>query len=364
MKCAVFTLLLVSTGLTALAQEKIQHDSLPLTSNRERLVFPFVVESPETKWGFGGVAAVFFKPKEDDSLTRTSDVNLLGLYTLRNQLILVLSSTIFFPHENHIIRFQTSYSYYPDNFWGLGNKTLPSDKEAFSQKQYFINPQFLLRVHKKLYVGLSYEFQHTGDVNYTHGGVFDRENIAGRHGGNTSGIGPMLTWDSRNASYSPSAGFFGELQYIVFNKVMGSSFNFTLLNVDLRKYIQLAPSCILALQGIGGFASGTTPFRKLEELGGPDMMRGYYGGRFTDKCLVAAQAEVRQHLFWRVGCVMFGALGQVSPAMDGFSINSFHYTYGAGLRLALSKQEKLNLRVDYGIGKGSNAVSLQLREAF
>src|SRR6201994_2484308 len=140
------------------------------------LAFPFAVRSLETDWGFGGIVARFFKAEKKDTTIRTSDVNLLGLYTLKKQLILVLSSTIFFPHEDHIARFQASYSYYPDDFWGLGNHTSFTDKEGFSQKQFFINPQFLKRVHKNLYVGVTYEFQHTGPVTYPAGGVFDKEN--------------------------------------------------------------------------------------------------------------------------------------------------------------------------------------------
>src|SRR5579871_4526367 len=68
----------------------------PPASARNVLAFPFAVRSLETNWGFGGVVARFFKPgTRNDSSIRTSDVNVLGLYTLRKQLILVLNSTIF-----------------------------------------------------------------------------------------------------------------------------------------------------------------------------------------------------------------------------------------------------------------------------
>jgi len=39
-------------------------------------------------------------------------------------------------------------------------------------------------------LGLTYEFQHTGPVSYKPGGLFEQENIPGRFGGNTSGVGP------------------------------------------------------------------------------------------------------------------------------------------------------------------------------
>ncbi len=328
------------------------------------LAFPFAVRSLETNWGFGGIAARFFKPGKQDTTIRTSDVNVLGLYTLRNQLILVLSSTIYFPKEDHILRFQASYSYYPDDFWGLGDHTEFTQKTAFSQKQYFINPQFLKRVHGNMYIGLTYEYQHTGPVTYPADGVFDKEDITGRHGGNTSGIGPILSWDTRNNAYSPNHGGFAEIQYEYFRSFTGSDFKFSLLSIDLRKFFYLSPKSVFAIQGLGGLTFGNTPFRKLEELGGTDMMRGYYGGRYTDKCLMAYQAEYRRFLFWRIGIVAFAATGEVASSPGRFELDGFHYTGGGGLRFALSKEEKLNLRVDYGVARHSNAFTVQLREAF
>jgi hypothetical protein len=53
---------------------------------------------------------------------------------------------------------------------------------------------------------VTYEYQITGPVEYTPGNAFNRENIAGRQGGNTSGIGPILSWDTRNNAYSPDKG--------------------------------------------------------------------------------------------------------------------------------------------------------------
>jgi hypothetical protein len=159
-----------------------------------------------------------------------------------------------FPKEDHIARFHASYSYYPDDFGGLGNHSPFSAKTGFSQKQYFINPRFLKRIHGNVYLGVTYEYQHTGPVSYPEGSVFDHENTTGRHGGNTSGIGPILSWDTQNNAYSPDRG--------------------------------------------------------------------------------------------------------------GFELNGLHYIGGGGLRFALSKEEKLNLRVDYGVAKHSNAFTVQLREAF
>lgn len=339
-------------------------DTVKPATTRNLLAFPFVVKSLETNWGFGGIAARFFKTVPHDTSIRTSDVNLLGLYTLRKQLILVLNATLYFPKEERIARFQASYSYFPDKFWGIGNHTHYTAEENFSQRQFFINPQFLQRVHKKLYLGVSYEYQHSGAISYTPGGLFDKENIAGRYGANTSGIGPILSWDTRNSAYSPTRGFFAEMQYIWFGKAIGSDYNFTVMNIDLRKFIAITDKSVLALQGLAGLTDGNTPFRKLEELGGSDMMRGFYGGRYTDKCLMAYQAEFRQFLFWRIGVVGFASTGEVSPDLSHFELSGLHFAYGGGLRFMISKEEKLNIRIDYGVANHSNAFNVQFREAF
>ncbi len=68
MKCVAFAFLFFCITSRAIAQQKVDNDSLQDISRRERLFFPFVVRSLETDWGFGGVAAIFFKPRRDDSL--------------------------------------------------------------------------------------------------------------------------------------------------------------------------------------------------------------------------------------------------------------------------------------------------------
>jgi hypothetical protein len=60
----------------------------------------------------------------------------------------------------------------------------------------------------------------------------------------------------------------------------------------------------------------------------------------------------------------FASTGEVASTPGRFEWDGFHYAYGGGLRFALSKEEKLNLRVDYGVAKHSNAFTVQLRVAF
>ncbi len=359
----VLLLCVLSVG-KVFSSDEVPVDASKETTSGKFLFFPFFLKSPETNWGFGAANAFFFKTRQNDTLIRTSDLNLVALYTLREQVVFVLGSSIFFPEEKMIFRLQTSYSYYPDKTWGIGNNTPDEAKEDYSIHQVYFNPQLLRRFFRSWYAGGSFEFQHIGDFIYEANGVFDQQNIAGRYGGNMSGLGFILSYDTRNSAYSPSKGILAELTLMSHNEIAGSNFNFTSLAVDVRKFFSLSKDRVLAMQMIFKQNKGTVPIRNLAMLGGSEMMRGYYNGRYTDKDLIAYQAEFRQFLFWRLGVAGFAGVGEVAGDVSAFRLDGLHAAYGAGLRIMVSKSEKLNLRVDYGIGKSSNGLYVILKEAF
>ncbi len=339
-------------------------DSLPRGISSRILAFPFALRSPETSWGFGGAAAYFFKSKKDDELLRTSDVNIVGLYTLEKQTVIVLGSTIFFPGEKQIFRFQASYSNYPDKTWGLGNESPENASEDYTYRQTFANPQLIFKLYKNLFAGASIEFQNISEFKYEGGGVFDFENINGKEGGLNSGVGLLLTWDSRNNAYSPSRGIFAEFNLTRFTENLGSDFNFTSYIIDLRKFMPAGKNRVLGFHSVAKVNVGSAPIRYMAMLGGPEIMRGYYKGRYMDEDMFSIQAELRQYLFWRIGVVGFVSAGQVDNKIKTFGIDEFHYAGGAGLRVVLQEKEKLNLRVDFGFGEDSHGVYVLLKEAF
>ncbi|MFC0184813.1 BamA/TamA family outer membrane protein [Pseudarcicella hirudinis] len=214
-----------------------------------------------------------------------------------------------------------------------------------------------------------YEFQKVFGIKYgmdkpnISESLFEKENITGRNGSIVSGFGVSFTWDSRNEAFSPNKGSFAQLKYIDFNKLFGSEYSYWNIVFDARRYIAVNTKHVLALQAFAFFNEGTVPIRSMALLGGNNNMRGYYDGRFRDKNQVVFQAEYRLPLFWRFGATGFGGLGEVSDRIG--TLNTLHYTYGAGLRFALKPKEKLNIRVDYGFGEGgSNGLYFMIGEAF
>jgi hypothetical protein len=328
------------------------------------LVLPIVLRSPVTKWGGGIAQSYIFPASQSDTVSRASNIESLGLYTQNKQLVLLLGCNLYTKDERYIVHWRNSFSNFPEKFWGLGNSTPDSNEENYEFKQYLINPQVLRKISRKFYTGLLYEYQKVYEVDYTSGGLFDRQDVAGRHGSEVSGLGIIAAWDSRNHAFSPGKGLFAQVMAAQFSDVIRSGYNFYNYQLDLRNFYTVFRKYVLAFQVMGYFTQGDVPLRNLALFGGSDIMRGYYAGRYRDKNILASQVEYRMPLVSRFGLVVFGGAGRVSNRLRNFSFQGIRYSIGGGLRFALKPADKLNLRVDYGVGYHTQGLYVTVSEAF
>lgn len=331
---------------------------------RHVLVLPIVASSIETGWSFGLASASTFHVTKGDTVTRTSNAQALAIYTTRHQFVAALNGSIYFPGERFILNEQLSYSSFPDHFWGLGKYAPQSNKESYKYKQYYIylHPQFL--IGHNLFLGVIYSYQRVFDVEYEPGGLFDQEDIPGRQGYHVSGGGVSLTYDTRNNSFAPDRGAMLQVYVNPFPYFLGSDYQYTNYVIDLRRFIRLYKEQVLAVQVWSSLNSGEVPLRSFAYLGGANILRGYYAGRYRDKNAAALQAEYRVPVWWRFGVVGFGSVGNVGPELKDLDLQALKYSFGGGVRVALNQKERLNLRLDYGITHHSQGFYLQLGEAF
>ena len=119
---------------------------------------------------------------------------------------------------------------------------------------------------------------------------------------------------------------------------------------------------ILATDIFGETRRGDVPWSLLSMAGGSNRLRGYYEGRFRDKSIISIQAEIRQRLFGRNGMVAWIAAGNVFPEFSDFSINQTLISYGIGYRWEFKK--RINIRLDYGIGKDQSGFYFGINEVF
>jgi hypothetical protein len=351
-------------------QIELKKDSLNKKGQQKKIFgFPAVIYSPETTFSFGGAGTYYFKIGHAPDV-RTSFVQALALYSLRGQAVLGAESTIFFRNEKYILKSHVSASHFPDRFWGLGNDSKDESLEKYTISQFYIYPQLLRKVYKKFFAGISYEIQNVFSVEYGKdlplgNSLFDIQNVDGRKGSLISGIGFVALLDTRNSTFSPDKGFYFSYTFNDFHPHVGSDFSYTNHFVDVRKYVKVGKAQVLAFQLINNFNDGDVPIRSLANIGSSSMLRGYYDGRYTDKNLFGIQSEYRFPLVGRFGMVAFAAVGRVGPTVsDIYSFQHLKSSFGAGLRYAIDKKEKLNLRLDFGVGNNSTGFYFNLTEAF
>jgi hypothetical protein len=343
---------------------KAQRDS---TQRKIKIqLLPVLTHSVETGWATGALLSSTFRLKADDTLTRTSNVQALLLYSFRKQFVSAINGAAYFPSEKYIANYQFSFSHFPDKFWGLGNNSPDSAEESYTFEQAYAYLHLLRNIGNNFFVGALYEYQNLIKVDFLQGGLFDKQDVAGRYGYVISGLGASFTFDNRNNAFSPDKGGFFQFYFNHFDHAFGSDYYYTNYVIDVRKFWKICYNDILALQFYSFSNTGNEiPLRSLASLGGAYKMRGYYEGRYRDKNQMIIQAEDRVHIAGRFGAVAFAGLGDVAHTPFDYKLNELKYSFGAGLRFALNKKEKLNLRLDYGFSKGGNSgFYFQLGEAF
>lgn len=242
-----------------------------------------------------------------------------------------------------------SHSYFPDKFWGIGPNTKDEYKCRYSFNQLHILPHFKIKVAKNIFVGLIFEYQNLYFVNSRDpGSIFDTSDFVGKKPYIVSGGGFSFSYDSRNSSFWPTKGFFFQTMLTSFNKAIGSNFDVYKSVTDIRYFRKFFQNTVLAMQLYNYSTIGDCPIRELAMLGGSNNMRGFYQGRFRDNSMVTFITEIRQPIYDRISACAFGGIGNVYKNINEFQNTHLKYSYGLGIRLALLKKERLNLRVDYG----------------
>jgi len=325
-------------------------DSTFKKARRNYLIIPILFKSIETKWALGISGSVSFKTThKTDTLTRTSTIQGIAMLTQRHQNIQALDATIYFPKEDYIFYLQSSHSYFPDKFWGLGSTTKNIKHEDYEYRQFYILTQLKKKIRKNVFTGLMFEYQNVYDIQYIKNKLFDTFVLYGKENHIVSGLGASISFDNRNSSYWPTKGMLLQLTYRAAVKSLMNS-NYTNLKtiVDVRYFVKVYNTTIFAAQLYTLLNFQQSPIRELAMLGGAYNLRGFYQGRFRDEKMTTFIGEYRLPVYKRFSACFFYGVGCVYKNTNDIFINSLKSSYGAGIRISILPKEKLNVRIDYG----------------
>ena len=324
---------------------------------------PVVYYTPESGLFFGASVLYNFYIDRKKPIF-PSQIQLAAGYTTKNQLLIFAPFQLYWNQNNWRSSGELGYYNYAYPFYGIGNE---SNTEVFSTyRAKFPRVRFFIQklVKKNLFFGLRYWFENYNIIEWDSTGAFQQTDYSGGEYNRTSGIGPALTYDTRDAIYYPRKGHFLESFLEWNNYAFGSTHNYLMSSIDYSYYYSPFDKSVLAINTFGMFGTGDIPFNRLAQLGGNRKMRGYFQGYFQDNKLLLGQLEWRQELFWRIGVVGFGSLGQVANKIGDFGMDRWNYAGGAGLRFTFDTKKHINVRLDYAVGKNSSGFYISFNEAF
>lgn len=321
--------------------------------NRELHVIPVPVlrVSPETGLQYGITLDYLFNSDASDSAstTRNSIAWVQATYSTRKQLMIEPVWQVYTRDERYFLRGRGGYLAFSEYFWGIGNQTLANEAyENLSYNRTYFQGEFLKKVNGRFFTGLTLYLNDTRAIRF---GDIERltgaEEYTGLDPHALVGIGPSLVFDHRNDVFSPTEGWYAAWAYRRHFPSLGSSFTYGEHQLDLRKYFYWNKKHFLGFQGIGQFTDGEVPFRELPRLGGPNIMRGYFMGRFRDRQLWSTQAEYRYNIGRFLLGAAFVSAGGVAPTVSDFSLNTTRLAYGGGVRILVNRKMNLYTRLDY-----------------
>jgi hypothetical protein len=328
------------------------------------VVAPVVYYTPETRLAWGIVGIHYFRLGERQRSTRLSHYRFNLIRTQKKQSIAQVDYELYLPGGRFLIDGMVKYSYFPDRFYGIGNRTREEEREEFTSSNWRLQLNLQRRWGDFLFFGLHLETFDLSMREVESGGMLAAGTVTGSRGGTISGLGLFIKWDSRDNTFSPARGAYASLFLNRFLHSLNGDFRFGQLAVDARSYWPLGREQVLAVQGIWRSAWGDCPFQVLPMFGGLNLMRGFYDGRYRDRNMLAVQAEYRRPLWGRFGICGFAGAAQVQEKAPRMRLDGFHPAAGFGLRYKFNRRENLNVRLDVGFAGSTPAFYLTFAEAF
>jgi outer membrane protein assembly factor BamA len=323
--------------------------------------YPVLYYTPETRWAAGAGGLYFYRP--DPTVERPTTIALSSAYTQNQQTFIEITSNVFFDNDRYWHTGSFYYQKFPNSFYGIGNRTPETAEEKFTAEIIRINPALLFRIAPKLYIGPQVHYESWRLLATEATGSLTRQTIAGSGPTTVAGVGLTINIDERDNIFAPQRGRFYQAVFLASPSFLGSTFDFTRTRFDLREYFPLGNAHIVSAQVLFHTTTGTVPFRFLPQIGGQNILRGHFEGRYTDKNMAAVQTEYRSPFMHRFGFAVFGGFGDVANRFTSFSSGNLKYSYGIGLRFAFIPEEFIILRIDYGRGNNSDGVYVTLNEA-
>ena len=317
--------------------------------------------SSDTKFGVGVVAAGLYRKNLADTINPAGQVNLYGSLSITKYFKVGIDGSQYFGNRSPWISYDVSFESMPDKFWGIGYAQCSDDANETRYKRWHasLEASVLFRLlGDNFYIGPRILLDYLDGKHITRPDLWHNQKWKTF----SDGIGFTIVYDSRDNEFNAYRGINFRLDQMFAPRFLGNKYAFSFTELNFNYYVPTWKGCILATRFHTRCTYGNTPWGLMSKLGGNVSMRGYWEGRYNDKCAADLTIELRQHVWKRIGVVAWGGVGEIFPRLE--EIFKGHALWNAGIGMRWEFKHRVNVRLDYGFGQHQQGMIFSINEAF
>ncbi len=340
------------------------------------LITPFIAPAytPEMGITIAAGGLVSFKTQPTNQELKRSNIPFAVGAGITGAVFAYARPTVYFASNKLRWYSDLWYKDMPDNYWGIGTYNAinvpKSDTTTEYMRTWFLfKNTFVYEVYTDLFVGLMVDYNYTKGSEPSAGVANDPNYMEYNDKPTNSGIGLVVQYDSRDMPTNAWDGVYVSVEATKYTPSLGGDNNYNLLTIDYRQYKNVGrKGQTMAWQFKTRLADGEVPYGEMGQLGNPFDLRGYTWGRFRDEKLFFLMVEYR-HMFLKAGSstelskhgmVGWVASGTVAPKPG----EAEHFLPNLGIGYRLEIQPRMNVRIDFGIGRETAGIYINFNEAF
>lgn len=325
---------------------------------------PVIANSPETGLQYG---ALLLQSLDEEAVDgKLSSIQYVAINSTEHQQRLVVRPTLYFFDYKLLLEPVINYSSFPEYFYGFGNDTSIKDEEGFTSEYLYLEMTAYYNIHSNFNLLFLTSSDDREITEYESGKLIDTlltsSSESGKYKLISKGLG--LVWDTRDIPRYPNKGVYAEISR---ENYQGGIYDYDQNTVDLRIFHDLGNNQVIGAQAIKMTQDGYIPFINLNTIGGTDVVRGIFEGRYRAPDMQALQIEYRKHgyhvLDQELGFTVFAATGKVE-GLTAIEDDSYHSAVGVGGHFFFNPEDSTTIRIDLAYGDGELGVYLMIDQAF
>lgn len=306
-----------------------------------------------TGFGLGAIVTLLYHVNREDEISPPSSTILFGFYASNKTNVFGAAQTFHLRQDKYrftlaLARASINFQYYAENIGGEFIDFNTGSRFGLVKGEIEVLPDF--------YLGLKYRYTRSRTK-------FDVP-IEYEPPENTySGLGPTVSYDTRDNVFNAYSGYFIALETLFNHSTFGSDRNYSLFELKANMYLTLKENQRLALRLFFKVGTGDVPFEDQAIMGRTDL-RGYSNGRYRADQKYTIQGEYRWTFYKKFGMVAFAGIGWVADKISEIRLEDTLPGVGVGLRYMMIPQYRINIGIDFAVGKDDTAFYFRINEAF